>query len=124
MVVPRALRADERKVKIFIDTFQRDVKAVDFFRCAVFIGDGIGGRLKPFAFVLLCVLCRTEVQIQDLLRTQADVERHLAVFNCQRTHALASFVRLKHRAVRFELCRVHAVFRHNVRLFGGGGLCA
>ena len=63
VVVPRALRADERKVKIFIDTFQRDVKAVDFFRCAVFIGDGIGGRLKPFAFVLLCVLCRTEVQI-------------------------------------------------------------
>ena len=109
MVVPLALRADDGDVELLVQRGHGDIKAIDLLAQAVGIGDGVGRRLQERRAVLPRVLRRAAEEVQNALGRQADVDRHLAVFDRQRTLALAGLVHVEHTAVGVEVCGVNAV---------------
>ena len=115
MVVPHALFADEREVKLGIERGNGNIEAVDLVGKAVGIGDGVGRGLEQLCALGLRVLGKTRVKVQNRLGDEADVDGHLAIFNGERSLTVAGLVRVEHGAVGVEFRSIHAV--------GKGGLC-
>ena len=109
VVVPLALRADDGDVELLVQRGHGDIKAIDLLAQAVGIGDGVGRGLQERRAVLLRILRRAAEEVQNALGRQADVDRHLPVFDRQRTLALACLVHVEHAAVGIEVRGVNAV---------------
>ena len=109
MVVPLSLLTDEGEREFFVEGRDRDVEAVyDFFR-AVRVLHGILRRLEKRRAVLLRILRASREEVQDVLGSEAYMDRHLPVLHGEYTLTVLGFVHVEHAAVRGEVCRVGTI---------------
>ena len=109
MVVPLALGAEDGQLEVLVQSLHRDVEAVDLIGQAVGVGDGVGGGLEPVGLVGGCVLCRADVEVDDLLGDETDVEGHLTVLHGQSPLSVIGLVGMEHGAVGVKVGGVDAV---------------
>ena len=109
MVVPLSLLADEGEREFFVEGRDRNVEAVyDFFH-AVRVLHGILRRLEKRRAVLLRILRASREEVQDVLGSEAYMDRHLPVLHGEYTLTVLRFIHVEHAAVRGEVCRVGTI---------------
>ena len=109
VVVPLALLAEDGNGEVRVKCLHRDVEAVHLIRGAVAVVHHIGGGLEPVGLVGGRVLCRADVEVDDVLGDKADVERHPALLHSQRTFSVECLIGVEHGAVGVKISGVGAV---------------
>ena len=114
MIVPFVLLSDQSNIKFFINGRNRDIKSVNFFFISITICYFICCRLKNLSSVFLGIFCLSNKKIYDFLWIQAHMDRHLTIFDCQRSFTVICFIYMKHSTVCIKLCTVSTVFKHRI----------